>query len=380
MSEIEKSPEDARDATAGNKADAARGETTDDSGSALIEPATSKAVEPPQASQDSQESQASQACIETARSAGRMDARMDTMPDKPVVAGIEPPAIAAPVVNLAAAAANAERGNGPGPAAVPVKIAPKPVRASTPGKPNVASPAVASGPRRFAAEHGFMAAGVAAALGVGWIVGANSFDAGANSQRLAAALEALDAKIDSVAARTAGAEDVDALRASAEKFKTSLEATRNNTAAAVAQLTNKFDRLERDQSARFDRIDKDVSARLDRFAERLDRVERAAAAPAPTASIPHAEPPPAAPRAQETRVPQTAAPTAPTADRAKIPSNGYVLREVRGGAALIQSRAGLMEVLPGDRVPGAGRVRSIERRGGQWVVVTTSGVIDAQGY
>jgi hypothetical protein len=39
-----------------------------------------------------------------------------------------------------------------------------------------------------------------------------------------------------------------------------------------------------------------------------------------------------------------------------------------------------MEVGPGDTLPGAGRVRSIERRNRQWVVVTSNGVIDSSGY
>jgi hypothetical protein len=57
---------------------------------------------------------------------------------------------------------------------------------------------------------------------------------------------------------------------------------------------------------------------------------------------------------------------------------GYVLREVFRGGALVESRYGVMEVFPGAQLPGAGRVRSVEKRDGRWVVVTTAGLIEAQ--
>ena len=60
---------------------------------------------------------------------------------------------------------------------------------------------------------------------------------------------------------------------------------------------------------------------------------------------------------------------------------GYVLREVHRGVAVVENRAGeFIEVYPGMNVPGAGRVRSIRRRGGRWVVVTSRGTIDSRPY
>jgi hypothetical protein len=56
--------------------------------------------------------------------------------------------------------------------------------------------------------------------------------------------------------------------------------------------------------------------------------------------------------------------------------DGWVLHEVSDGIALIESRSRrLVEVGPGEMVPGVGRVESIERRGKSWVVVTSKGVI-----
>ena len=45
--------------------------------------------------------------------------------------------------------------------------------------------------------------------------------------------------------------------------------------------------------------------------------------------------------------------------------------------AMIDGRQGPISVAPGDVIPGAGRVIKFERRGRDWVVVTTVGIIAA---
>ena len=58
--------------------------------------------------------------------------------------------------------------------------------------------------------------------------------------------------------------------------------------------------------------------------------------------------------------------------------DGWMLRDVYGGVALVEGRAGgLREVAPGEYVPGVGEIRSIERRGRNWVVVTSRGIIQS---
>jgi hypothetical protein len=54
---------------------------------------------------------------------------------------------------------------------------------------------------------------------------------------------------------------------------------------------------------------------------------------------------------------------------------GWVLREVFDGAAMVESRHGLYEVVPGAKLPGLGRVETIRRQDGRWVVVTPKGII-----
>ena len=54
---------------------------------------------------------------------------------------------------------------------------------------------------------------------------------------------------------------------------------------------------------------------------------------------------------------------------------GWVLRRVYDGAALIEGRDGIIEVEPGDVAPGLGRIESIKRQDGRWVVMTARGLV-----
>jgi hypothetical protein len=54
---------------------------------------------------------------------------------------------------------------------------------------------------------------------------------------------------------------------------------------------------------------------------------------------------------------------------------GWLVRDVHRGIALIEGRTGLFEVEAGDTVPGIGRVESIRKQDGRWVVVTSKGTI-----
>ena len=64
---------------------------------------------------------------------------------------------------------------------------------------------------------------------------------------------------------------------------------------------------------------------------------------------------------------------------ARLPTvEGWVLRDVADGAALIEGRRGMFEVYAGDPVPGLGRVDAIRRQDGRWVVVTSKGLIVAR--
>jgi hypothetical protein len=58
--------------------------------------------------------------------------------------------------------------------------------------------------------------------------------------------------------------------------------------------------------------------------------------------------------------------------------DGWTLRRVYDGFALIRGRFGEIEVEPGAYVPGIGRIEDIHREDGRWVVVTSRGLIVAR--
>jgi len=173
------------------------------------------------------------------------------------------------------------------------------------------------------------------------------------------ALEASIARIDS---------DVVALKAGLD----------HTSKASVSQFNKTSDRLDKIEKAQAE-----PAAKLAKLTETVDKLRAAqasvtttAAAPAPakdvTGTIPQqqAAATPAAP-------PASAAPPKPEA--ARLPTvEGWVLRDVANGSALIESRRGMYEVYAGDPIPGLGRVDAIRKQDGRWVVVTSKGLIVAR--
>jgi hypothetical protein len=145
------------------------------------------------------------------------------------------------------------------------------------------------------------------------------------------------------------------------------------------QTSERLDRLERAEA--------DSSAKIVRLNEATERLRVA------VQSTPGMPPIPAVPTPRERETTgsatQTSTSTAasafgavrPTAtpkpvDAAKLPIvPGWSLRDVNHGLALIEGRNGFYEVYAGDPIPGLGRVDSIKRQDGRWVVVTTKGLV-----
>jgi hypothetical protein len=142
-----------------------------------------------------------------------------------------------------------------------------------------------------------------------------------------------------------------------------------------------------------DRLDKIEKAQVEpaaRLAKLSDAVEKLrAAAPAASAAAPAAGKestgsitPPNGTAVLPVPVAATAtaaspAPAAsPKPEAAHPPTvDGWILRDVRHGGALIEGRSGLYEVYAGDPVPGLGRIDAIRKQDGRWVVVTSRGLV-----
>jgi hypothetical protein len=179
------------------------------------------------------------------------------------------------------------------------------------------------------------------------------------------------------AAPTAAPADPTAFTASFDRInrelatlKASVDGSAKQSNAQVAKIADRMERAEKGQA--------DTTAKLARTAESLDRLERRLAAPAAAGDITGSLPTgtlgtlPAGPgdRTAALADPKRAAPAQPAI------LEGWVLRDVFNGAAMIQTpRNGILEVIPGDTLPGLGRIEGVRRQDGRWVVVTSRGLI-----
>jgi hypothetical protein len=177
-------------------------------------------------------------------------------------------------------------------------------------------------------------------------------------------------------ARFAGNDDA------APPVSSALEASVARIEADIATLKTSVDHASKTNLAQFnktaDRLDKVEKAQLEpaaRLAKLSETVEKLRAAP-PVAPAPVAAAPAAAKEVTGSISPPAAA---PKAEVARLPTvEGWLLRDVANGGALIEGRQGIFEVYAGDPVPGLGRVDAIRRQDGRWVVVTSKGLIVAR--
>jgi hypothetical protein len=182
-------------------------------------------------------------------------------------------------------------------------------------------------------------------------------------------LEASVARIDS---------DVQALKTGAEQGGQPGQMQGQGLDSQTSERLDRLERAEADSSAKI--------LRLNDATERLRVAVQSAPGMAPIPPIPQV---PSRERETTGSATQTATSTAasafgavrPTAtpkpvDTGKLPIvPGWSLRDVNHGLALIEGRNGFYEVYAGDPIPGLGRVDSIKRQDGRWVVVTTKGLV-----
>ena len=213
-----------------------------------------------------------------------------------------------------------------------------------------------SGKRRMSAMAAVVAlatvagamGGALATAGVGHFLGGNA----ASNNLL---LEASVARIDA---------DIVALKASVE----------HTSKAGVSQFSKASDRLDKVEKAQAE-----PAAKLAKLSEAVEKLRAqsaaavVAAAPAANRDVTASIAPPATAAAAPVPLP------APKPEIARLPVvEGWVLRDVENGSALIEGRQGAFEVYAGDPVPGLGRVDAIRKQDGRWVVVTSKGLIVAR--
>lgn len=240
---------------------------------------------------------------------------------------------------------------------------------------------------QFWASFGPQAALIVALFGFAW--GASSYFSGesrpssAKSQADAGAAEEMTERRELTLAVQKMAGDIRALQSSVEtlragqsqaakigaalsSFNGRLDAVKSEASAAIAAMAQKLERAQREPEAK-----------LSQVIDRLDHLDRKFATPVAAGA------PPAAAAGFGPKTAQAAYPDRPLGadgDGVRGPHliTNWVVRDVYGGIALLENHRGVtIEVAPGEYVPGAGRVKSIERRGPGWIVITSQGLVDS---
>jgi hypothetical protein len=141
-----------------------------------------------------------------------------------------------------------------------------------------------------------------------------------------------------------------------------------------AQLGKAADRLEKLEKAQAEPAAK--IAKLTETVEKLRTAQAQPAAPAPAPSVAATTLASASKDVTGSITPKT---EAAKPQPGRLPTvEGWVLRDVYDGGAVVVGRTGTYEVFAGDPIPGLGRVDAIRRQDGRWVVVTSRGLIVAR--
>ena len=231
-------------------------------------------------------------------------------------ASIEAPHIAPDIEELAAAAADGKATEG--------------------GEP----PAQARGP--YISRFTMLAASLALAAAFGGMVGA-----------LTAHGLARPGALPAVSAGRTALDEIQALKENVVQARVELAALKVGLESANRSASAQFTRIG-ELIERFERVQAEPVAKLNKAIETLDRLSKADAA------------------AQVREV------TGSVPGKPGI-VEGWVVRDVQRGTALIEGRMGLVEVDQGTVVPGLGRVDAIRKQDGRWVVVTSKGLITTSG-
>ena len=193
------------------------------------------------------------------------------------------------------------------------------------------------------------------------------------TEALARTVKSLKVRLEAIDTATPSADLAD-LRQSIGQIKSTV-VTPRELSGALAQLSQRVDKLDRDESAKVDklteRVDHEANALTTGLSTRIDKLEQKNAAPPPAApQTAQVKQPPTRPKFDNVTMDRTS-----SIERPRPLLRGYVVLDARDDVALVNGRYGEREVRQGDFLPGAGRVERIELRGDGWVVMTSEGLI-----
>ncbi len=164
-------------------------------------------------------------------------------------------------------------------------------------------------------------------------------------------------------------ETIGKLNAEIAALKTSTERSAKADASQLAKITDRVEKVEKAQA--------EPAGKLAKLTETVEKMRVAAAAP--VASAPTGAAAKENPKEATASIPTPVAAPNRAAEANRLPTvQGWRIRNVGNGGALIEGREGLYEVYAGDPLPGLGRVDAIRKQDGRWVVVTSKGLIVAR--
>jgi hypothetical protein len=199
------------------------------------------------------------------------------------------------------------------------------------------------------------------------------------TESLAQTIKSLRVRLDAIDAARSHDELSD-LRRSVGDMKSAVVSSREFN-SALAQLSQRVDKLDNDQSAKVnklsERVDHEDSTLTAELSGRVDKLEKKIVPPISVPSqVAQAEQSPVPPKLTG----NVSMETTGSIERPRPLLRGYIVLDARSDVALIGGRFGEQEVRRGDFLPGAGRVERIEFRGGRWTVLTSEGLIAAADF
>jgi len=277
-------------------------------------------------------------------------------------------------------------------AVVAGKAEPKADPVDAPVAPRFAMPSLAGiDLRRYAIPGAALAVGLV--LGAG--VAARSGSGGVPSD----AVLALSATVDAGRTETArlGA-DIAQLHQVLADLRAATDTARKEAGSRSSALGERLAQLDKTLNAktaalgeRLEQVEREQSGRIANLATQLERrttsLAIVKAEPTQTGSL--AETRSVDAKVTEAKAADVKSAEAKAADAKPKPVaadkppviDGWAVRDVYDGAAVLENRRRrIVEVGPGDVLPGVGRVEGVERRGREWVVVTRQGLVTPQPW
>jgi hypothetical protein len=272
-------------------------------------------------------------------------------PDTPKIGAPtnEPPRIEIP--KTATGTRKAELASVEAPGIAPGMDEPKPSAQAEVGAGDAGGEPAAEGTGPRVSRFTLLAASLALAAALGGMAGA-----------LAAYGLARPGPAPSVSAGRTNLDEIQALKENVVQARVELAALKVSIDSANRNASAQFTRIG-ERIERIERIQAEPTTKLNKAVEMLDRMARGDGGAQPkevTGSVAPSSP---------------AHANGPNQPPPKSGVEGWVVRDVHRGTALIEGRMGMIEVEQGDLVPGLGRVDAIRKQDGRWVVVTSRGLI-----